>query len=57
MRQGWAYLEDPADGSPLVAPGLLELIPSLQSGRFTSLDAAGGRRLAQLFGLAGSPPS
>ena len=52
MRQGWTYLDDPADdGSTLILPGLIELIDHIQPARFATLDAEGGRRLAQLFDL------
>ena len=53
LRQGWAFLDDPADdGSTLVLPGVSELMGELKPGRFTTLTTAGGERLAELFGLA-----
>ncbi|HKQ52187.1 MAG TPA: hypothetical protein VJT74_07450 [Pyrinomonadaceae bacterium] len=53
MRQGWPFLDDPAaDGSTLVMPGLIELSSHLGPGRFTTLDAEGGRELAKIFELA-----
>jgi hypothetical protein len=52
MRQGWTFLDDPSDdGSSLVLPGIVELIPSLTPARFATLDARGGEKLANLFGL------
>jgi hypothetical protein len=53
MRQGWTFLDDPADdGSTLISPGLIELIPNLAPGRFPMFDADGGRRLSELFSLS-----
>jgi hypothetical protein len=58
MRQGWAFLEDPADNeSTLVRPGLSALIPHLSAGRFAMFDAEGGRTLAEIFNLAISTPN
>ena len=52
MRQGWPFLDDPAeDGSTLVTPGLIEVSNHLMSGRFTTLDPEGGRKLARIFNL------
>lgn len=57
MRQGWAYLDDLNDGSSaLVSPALLDVTPHVQSARFTTLDAEGGRRLIELFDLTASSP-
>jgi hypothetical protein len=56
MRQGWTFLDDPADdGSTLISPGLIELIRHLAPGRFPLFDAEGGRRLAELFHLSNTP--
>lgn len=53
LRQGWTFLDDPADdGSTLILPGLIELTPQLTSARFTTLDTDGGHRMARLFGLS-----
>jgi Caspase domain len=55
LRQGWAFLDDPAeDGSTLVLPGLLEAADDLTPARFTTLHHAGARRLADAFGLRDS---
>ncbi len=55
LRQGWTFLDDPAaDGSTLVLPGLIEVAAELTSARFTTLDNAGGRRLASVFNLSDS---
>lgn len=52
MRQGWTFLDDPAeDGSTLILPGLIELIRHVRPARFATLDTDGGKRLAELFGL------
>jgi hypothetical protein len=52
LRQGWAFMDDPADdGSSLVLPGVIALRAHLTPARFTTLDAAGGQRLAEIFGL------
>jgi hypothetical protein len=52
LRQGWAFLDDPAaDGSTLVLPGLIEVAEELTPARFTTLHHAGGRRLASVFNL------
>ncbi|TAJ39330.1 MAG: hypothetical protein EPO55_12805 [Reyranella sp.] len=52
MRQGWTFCDDAADGrSALVTPGLTDLIRDLTSGRFATLNALGGQRLAKLFNL------
>jgi hypothetical protein len=52
MRQGWTLLDQPTeDGSTLVMPGVIELTKHLTTGRFATLDAKGGRGLANLFGL------
>ncbi|MGE0702630.1 MAG: hypothetical protein AB7P22_01700, partial [Vicinamibacterales bacterium] len=52
MRQGWGFLDAPSDdGSTLILPGLIELVPQLTQARFATLDAEGGRKLAELFGL------
>lgn len=53
MRQGWAFLDDPADdGSTLITPGLIELTRHLAPGRFAMFDREGGRRLAAIFALS-----
>lgn len=53
MRQGWTFLDDPADdGSTLVTPGLIELTRHLAPGRFVMFDRGGGRRLAAIFTLS-----
>jgi hypothetical protein len=61
MRQGWTFLDNPADdGSTLILPGLIELTEHLTSGRFATLNAEGGRKLAHVFKLesgAKSPSS
>lgn len=55
MRQGWVFLDDPADDdSTLILPGLAELIRNLTNARFATLDAAGGLVLAKIFGLSPS---
>jgi hypothetical protein len=55
LRQGWAFLDDPAaDGSTLVLPGLAEVAAELTPTRFTTLHHAGGRRLASVFNLTDS---
>jgi hypothetical protein len=55
LRQGWAFLDEPAaDGSTLVLPGLIEVTTELTSARFTTLRNAGGRRLASVFDLSDS---
>jgi Caspase domain len=52
LRQGWAFLDDPAeDGSTLVLPGLIEAADDLTPARFSTLHHAGARRLADAFGL------
>lgn len=52
MRQGWAFLEDAADEeATLIAPCLLEAVPELKSGRFTSFGHKGAARLIAGFGL------
>jgi hypothetical protein len=52
LRQGWAFLDDPApDGSTLVLPGLMELADELTPARFTTFTNSGGRHLATLFKL------
>jgi hypothetical protein len=46
MRQGWTFLDDPADdGSTLIASGLIELFHFLRPARFASLDYEGGQGL------------
>jgi hypothetical protein len=56
LRQGWTFLDDPIDdGSALVLPGLIELVPHLSPSRFTTLDAHGAQQLALLFGLKPPP--
>jgi len=56
MRQGWAFLDDEApDGSTLILPGLIRLASHLMPGRFTTLDAVGGREMARLFDLHEKP--
>jgi Caspase domain len=56
LKQGWALLDDPApNGSTLVLPGLIELTERLTPARFTTLDDAGGRQLAELFKLIPHP--
>jgi hypothetical protein len=53
LRQGWAFLDDPApDGSTLVLPGMLEVTDDLTKARFTTLHHSGGVRLAEAFGLS-----
>ena len=53
LRQGWAFLDDPAaDGSTLVLPGLIELAAELTPARFTTLSSAGAHRLAEIFKLS-----
>jgi hypothetical protein len=55
LRQGWAFLDDPAeDGSTLVLPGLIEAADDLTPARFSTLHHAGARRLADAFGLSDS---
>ena len=55
LRQGWAFLDDPADdGSTLVLPGLIEVADDVTAARFTTLHHAGARRLADVFGLRDS---
>ena len=55
LRQGWAFLDDPAeDGSTLVLPGLIEAADDLTPARFTTLHHAGARRLADAIGLSDS---
>jgi Caspase domain len=57
LRQGWAFLDDPAeDGSTLVLPGLIEAADDLTPARFTTLHHSGARRLADAFGLRDSTP-
>jgi hypothetical protein len=52
LRQGWAFLDEPAaDGSTLVLPGLIEVAAELTSARFTTLSSTGGRFLASVFEL------
>ena len=56
LKQGWDLLDDPApNGSTLVLPGLIELTERLTTARFTTLDDAGGRQLAELFKLTPHP--
>jgi hypothetical protein len=53
MRQGWTFLDDPADdGSTLILPGLIELSRFLRPARFASLDNEGGQGLIRLFNLS-----
>jgi hypothetical protein len=53
MRQGWTFLDDPADdGSTLITPGLIELTRHLDRARFATLDAEGGSELARIFNLS-----
>jgi hypothetical protein len=53
MRQGWTFLDDPADnGSTLIRSELLPLRQHLGRGRFAMLDAEGGRSLATIFNLS-----
>ncbi|AGP38332.1 hypothetical protein SCE1572_29935 [Sorangium cellulosum So0157-2] len=47
LRQGWAFLDDPA----LATPELLELTSHLTRARFSTLHREGARRLSTLFGL------
>lgn len=55
LRQGWAFLDDPAeDGSTLVLPGLIEAAGDLTPARFSTLHHTGARRLADAFGLSDS---
>jgi hypothetical protein len=52
LRQGWAFLDDPAaDGSTLVLPGLVEVAAELTPARFTTLYHSAGRHLASVFNL------
>jgi hypothetical protein len=53
MRQGWTFLDDltPLE-STLVDSGLLDLIPFVERGRFTTLNAQGARRIVQRFNLS-----
>jgi hypothetical protein len=52
MRQGWGFLDDPSDvGSTLILSGLIELRSHLAPGRFTTFDALGGSRLAEILDL------
>lgn len=52
LRQGWAFVDDPApDGSTLMLPGVKEAAEDVTSARFTTLNQAGGRRLAEVFNL------
>jgi hypothetical protein len=52
MRQGWAFLDDPTDEeSTLIAPELLDVIPFLTPGRFTTVELGGAEILAARFGL------
>jgi hypothetical protein len=52
LRQGWAFLDDPVpEGSTLVLPGLTEVASRLTPARFTTLDPAGGRQLAEVLQL------
>ena len=47
MRQGWDYLDAPAeDGSTLTLPAVFEARSHLQRSRFATLDEAGARALA-----------
>jgi len=56
MRQGWALLEELRGvTSTLVHPDLLELLSHVRPARFTTLDATGGRRLAELLLLTPRP--
>jgi hypothetical protein len=53
MRQGWPFLDDPADDvSSLVTPELIEISRHLTPGRFTSVDREGAVMLARIFNLA-----
>jgi hypothetical protein len=55
MRQGWASLEDyREDGSKLVSPSLPDLLPHLRKARFTTFDAEGAHKLANIFMLVRS---
>jgi hypothetical protein len=52
LRQGWAFLDDPAaDGSTLVLPGLIEVATEVTSARFTTLHVDGGLHLASVFNI------
>jgi hypothetical protein len=52
MRQGWTFLDDPADdGSTLIVPGLIELTDYLAPARFATFSAKGGKRLVKIFKL------
>ena len=56
MRQGWTFLDDPAgDESSLIHPALLEVQQNLMPGRFATLDAEGGGKLAGLLGFQRHP--
>ena len=58
LRQGWAFLDDPAaDGSTLVLPGLIEVTTELTPARFTTLYHDGGLRLADMLNLRESARS
>lgn len=52
LRQGWAFLDDPLDVElTLIQREMLEVRPRLRRSRFSTFDAQGGHRLAQVFGL------
>jgi hypothetical protein len=52
FRQGWPFLEEPDPGtSGLVVHHLTSVAENLRPARFTTLDPAGGHRLAELLGL------
>jgi len=46
LRQGWAQLDD---DDPIALPGLADLAPHLGAAAFTTLDAAGGKRLGEII--------
>lgn len=51
MRQGWAFLDEVEAVSNLVLPNLSRLTSHLRPARFTTLDAFGGRALADRLRL------
>lgn len=51
LRQGWDFLSAPEDVERAMAGALADLRPHLRASAFTTLDAAGGRELADRWGL------
>ena len=52
LRQGWAFLDDPAgDGSTLVLPEISYALDGLTAARFSTFRKDAGARLAQAFRL------